>query len=464
VSKLLSFSTMTSRALVVATSLVVCACGSRSGLSTAAGGFAGISASGGGTTSVGGTSSGGSGGLGGVVAGGSGGLAGAGGENPCAVLTPLDPIVSVERAPTDDDRAPGLAYFTSDHDSVAVAFGRADPSAAVRGIGTAVLKPWGSWLEPASIEATIHTTDPVFQPQLGSELRTGDSVSGRLVVLAGHVSAGAFSIYEVDLDSGPLPAPGYASSSSMGFVTRGTSGYHLVGTYRGAGAAHWMEGLLVGTPPTSIHVPMGCAASPVVSDAVAYEEGWLVATSTSPGFAPEICTFGDPQAPTRIDVVYATPDSKTETLLGLQEAEPIQEIVAVPHPSGVSVLWRAVTDVAVPPIRFARFDVVNQIVVGPIDITGPGAAPLPGFDAVALGDTLAVAWGNDPAGNPPDIVLSVFDQNGNALAEATLPDRFHVRLSALPSDDGKSTLVSWEEPSGDGLKRVRIARFDCGGP
>ncbi len=441
--------------------LALVACGSRSGLlepsADIAGGSAGVSI--GGAPVVGGGGSGGlpTGGSGGLV---TGGTAGAGGDDPCTTLAFRDPVVEIDKPASDDDQSPGLAFTSIDHLEVALAFSRNPLVPFGSGFGTLTLSPWGGWPGNASL-VTVHQSQDPLLDVFGPPLFATDSVNGKIAVLLG--SANAYSLFpEVDLSSSLVDGGFTVQSSSSPFLSRGPPTYQLVGTFTSAGTGSWMTAHVIGSSPVSVNeVFLGCASSPLAADAEGYGPGWLVAHSTAPNFAPELCTFGSPEPPSRIDFEVMVPGSTAVPLVSIQETAPIAEISTAPHPLGMYVVWRVASGGAIAPIRWARIDVMNGSVIGPGDVTGPGEIPLPGFQAAALGDRLAVVWGNDPAGNPPDLVVSVVDDAGT-IAKATLPDRFHAPLAAVGAPTGDQLLITWQEATANGKHVIELSRVDCG--
>jgi len=206
---------------------------------------------------------------------------------------------------------------------------------------------------------------------------------------------------------------------------------------------------------------MGCTPGDIVASAVGYQDGWLVAHSNSPGLELTNCTFNPPVPATDIEIERVGADTTVTPLLNIKESAPIVALEAVPHPSGLYVVWRVMSGGKIAPIRFARVDANAMQTFGPFDLTTPNDAPLDGFSATAAGSRLAVAWGNADDNGPPDIVVSVADDSGAVLGRGTLADRFDASISAAGSPNGDSVVVGWEEAKSSGPHQVKLARFDC---
>ncbi len=149
-------------------------------------------------------------------------------------------------------------------------------------------------------------------------------------------------------------------------------------------------------------------------------------------------------------------------LASVDAGAPIVEIAAAPHPQGAWVTWRVASGGIVAPIHWLRVDATNFSFIGPGDVSDPGDFPLDGFDATALGNRLAVVWGNDPANNPPDLTVSLIEESGGKSSQAVIEPGFFGPLSIAASPTGSSAVVGWHQaaPQGSG-NRVRLARFDC---
>jgi hypothetical protein len=164
----------------------------------------------------------------------------------------------------------------------------------------------------------------------------------------------------------------------------------------------------------------------------------------------------------RIDFLRVGPDGSVTPVEDLVVGAPLMHIAMAPHPEGAYVVYRVASGGEVAPIRWLRLIASTGDFVGPQDVSGPGDFPLE-FDATALGDRLLVAWGNDPAGNPPDLTLSLFHPFGATLGTLAFEPGFFGPLSVIGAPSGGSAVVAWQANSGSGTSSVTLARFDCSG-
>ncbi len=330
----------------------------------------------------------------------------------------------------------------------------------------ATFHPWTEWPGDGVL-------GPVYDSFSGADLspdfRAGQSSDGHFALLIRHdAPGGAFLLFapEVDADASGLAPDLTLAATAPLFVTLGSEpwggpeqpDYDLVGTGQAGTISAYFE--LVASPAAGQPLPLGCASSPILADASGYSQGWLVALSNA-GNAPDLgCGGVDPSPPTRIDFVYLALIGPPSYLGSFDAGAPIESLAVAPHPRGVYVVFRVASAGAVAPLQWLRFDAPTQKILGPADLTGPTDAPMPAFAASSLGSDLAVAWGNDPAGDPPDLVVSVLDQAGSPKASATLADRFHSSVSILGRGDGQSLLVAWDETDpATQNSAITLARF-----
>ena len=208
-------------------------------------------------------------------------------------------------------------------------------------------------------------------------------------------------------------------------------------------------------------ISLGCAESVLVADGVHYQQGWLVALSNAAN-APDIgCGSAEPGPPTRIDFVFLASFGPPSFLGSFDAGAPLDSLAVAPHPRGLQVAFRVASGGAAAPIRWLRFDAPTQEILGPADVTGPADAPEQAFAATAFGNDIAIVWGNDPADNPPDLVVSVLDENGEPKASATLDDHFHSSVSILGAYGGQSLVIAWDETNpATQASTITLARFD----
>lgn len=458
---------MAPRHLALSLLLGALGCGSRSGLLTAdrgpegTGGTGGAGGAGGasGASGFGGSGGGGGGGAGGAGGlGGSGGSGGSGGD-ACGALVMHGDIVEVEASAMDSDFNPALTISSDDGAQLTVAFARqpVESPGPFTEIGHTSFLPWSAW--PASgIVAPVHGS--FAHPELSSALSVSRSPGDRFGLLVAHDFGTSFAP-SVDPNASITSGTTTPQGIEPRFVALGPSGNHLIGTLEADGA---LRATIVTTTPSGFSLkstPIGCASQPIAADAVAFGDGWLVALANGKQASPGSGCPGAPGnagPPTRIDVVWVHGDLSQEYSGGIETDIPIQSLAAAPHPDGIWIAYRTLGGGKMAPIRVVRRDVPAAGFVGPGDLATDSDVPLE-FDIAALGERAVVAWGNDPAGNPADIVLSVLDPALAPVAGAAFEPSFAGRLSVATAPDASSVVVAWATTTFG--RRVQLARFDC---
>lgn len=449
----------------VALALCVSACGSRSALlepGASSGGSAGSGASAGAGGFGGGGFGGGGSGGGGFGGGGAGGVAGFGGSSDCAGLFQVEPLVEVQHSASEHDQLPELVFSSDDDSQVSVAFVRepVESPSAFRKLAHATLSPWLDWPNGGTL-APSHET--FASPQLSTKFRAGAGFGGQLALLVAH-QTGATAVSSlapmVDAKASSAGPTVTLLGSTPAFVARGSDGRHLAGTRDDSSLfAQVVKSGLVTQTST-----LGCSSFGAVADAVAFADGWLVAYANGSN-APKLgCGTADPGPPHRLDFARVAFDGAVTFLTSLNAGAPLMHIAAAPHPDGAYVVYRVASGGQIAPIEWVRVEGFGGSLLGPVDVSGFGDFPLE-FDAAALGDRLVVAWGNDPQGNPPDLVLSMFDPLGAPVGGLTLEPQFSGPLSVIGAPGGHGLVVAWRGPpknAGDGGV-IDLARFDCFG-
>ena len=415
--------------------LLATGCGSRSRL-LELGGTAGMS---------------GSGGLGGTAGtSGSGGVGGGFGGNPssCDELLVQTPFASVEHAPGSEDTEPALVA-TGDGSDVTVVFERAE-AIGQHSIRHATFSPWQPWTGNAIAPVRLALSDPALYKYPVAKSDNGrfamaPRLGGGLVLFAPEVDPNADGLGEV-LPLGNDGVPLFAAESPPGF--------HLVGVSSGMMlSAHIVNGM------SASQQVLACGLGVNVADAAPYQGGWLVAFANEPTAPPVGCSAAANGA-TRLDVVRVGADGAITPLTSVEGDTPIAEVSVAPHPKGAWVTWRTASGGVVEPIRYLRADLQAGKIEGPWSLSAPTDVPMDGLDTAALGDRLVVAWGNDPANNPPDLTVSVIE-NDALKTQAVIEPGFFGHLSVIGSPDERSVLVAWRDGEPVSQSHIGLARFDC---
>lgn len=445
------------RAVSLALAVCAVACGSRSRLLDLGASAGGTAGSGGG---AGGGGFGGSAGGSGGVAGSDGGFGGVAGGVQCSGLFQVGDSIEVQKPAKDQDSAPQLVFSSDDGQQVSVAFVRApvETPVAFNQIKHATLSPWASWPQGKQL-APVH--DSFSSPQLSGKFRAGAGFGDSLALLVAHQAGPkSFTSFAPQVaanasSGGPTTTP---AGSTPELVARGEGGLHLVGTRDDT----QLYGQIFQATTLVATSTLGCAGFAPIGDAVPFAGGWLVAVAVGMKAPPLGCGDSDPGPPLRIDFLRVWPDGSVKPVEHLVVGAPLMHISMAPHPDGAYVVYRAASGGEVAPIRWLRLIASTGDFVGPQDVSGPSDFPLE-FDATALGDRLLVAWGNDPADNPPDLTLSVFHPFGATLGTLAFEPGFFGPLSVIGAPSGNSGVVAWQANSGAGTSAVHLARFDCFG-
>lgn len=394
-------------------------------------------------------------GSGGVAgSGGSAGSAGSGGSGPCQGLALVEPILEIVRPATHADDVPLLTASSDDGEQLTVAFQRYEPAVpgGARQALHASLRPWESWPE-SDIETTFSTFTSVG---LDPTFAVGHGFSDRFSMLVSHSSlVDSFAPRVNPNASSAGPNLTLSTKGAPVFVARGSAGWHLVADSDG----HVLMGHVIRLLDSNIEVTdvlLACGGDAGVADAVAHGEGWLLALGNEKTAPPTGCSAAA-NGPTRLDILFVDQAGGITPLHSLDAGAPITDISVAPHPEGAHVTWRVMSGGLIAPIRWLRIDAAANAIVGPGDVSGPGDAPLGGFDAAAMGEHLAVVWRNDPADNPPDLTLTLLDPQGTLVAQTALEPPFTGRPSIAGAPAGDSVVVAHQESG----TTVKLLRFDC---
>ena len=219
-------------------------------------------------------------------------------------------------------------------------------------------------------------------------------------------------------------------------------------------------------------IPMaGCGTEPVDADAVALEQGFVVAYSSSRGFGECMNDDGIIGPPNRILVAFVGGPGGGYGPLPIEIEQPddiVRFVRVIPHSAGAWLVYQyaGLNAEQPPPVMAVRIDEAGGVLLDPIPLLDGSQF----FDEPALagiGDQLLIAWVDafDPSGDAY-IMMRVFDDAGTELTQnAYQSHAVHPRLSALGSPDGSQVLIGWSEQTGmdgAGEDQAYVARFTCG--
>ncbi|MBX3130863.1 MAG: hypothetical protein KF718_29360 [Polyangiaceae bacterium] len=432
------------RARVALCALVVgagAACGSRSPLDVARSGPDAGAAGGLGGTGAGGA---GSGGLGGAGTGGASG----GAPSSCLGLA-LDPEVLTATPLADHlDRWPTLSATSDDSERLTLVFMRETAAGSnLKQLKHVSFRPWLTW--PGGTLGPLH--DSFAHPDLASTYAAGPGPNERLALLVDHGGAVVSLAQSVD----PEASGGSSTLSLTGtrpqLVTRSDQ-YALAGRL-----STDQRRLLVSRRQVPDFSPeeaaIACGLPSPVGDAEPTPLGFLIATSNGAPIGSD-CSTQVSEPPERIDIIEWRTDETPTTLLHIPVGETVHALKTVRTPSALWVVYSVAggTRIDVARVGLPALDLVVA------SLSQPGDWPL-GFDASGLGERLLITWGNDPAGNPPDLVVSLLDAPGDVRAQLAVEPPFVGAPAILGSPAGDEAVLAWSEQAvGAG---VRVARLRC---
>lgn len=218
-------------------------------------------------------------------------------------------------------------------------------------------------------------------------------------------------------------------------------------------------------------IPMAaCGTDALDADALALEQGFLVAYSSSRGFAECMNDDGITGLPDRIVVAYVGgPGGGYGPLLELDQPDDLVLYVRlIPHSAGAWLVYQyaGLNAEVPPPLMAMRIGEDGSVLLEPTELLD-GTLFFGEPAVTAIGDQLMIAWLDafDPSGDT-SIMMRVFDGEGTLLTQSFHPSFWaRPRLSALGSPDGQHVLVGWSEQTGmdgAGEEQAYVARFTCG--
>ena len=427
------------------------------GLGGSAGATGGTTAGGSGGAATGGSSASGGSGTGGGTSGnaGSGEAAGTGGAAPsCTKLVAQPMTIVISGSPAYHQRRPQLVQRT-DGILVSAVMGLdavESPGPVPSSIAYSDLSPWGAW--PPVPTAPVNVT-----------------TSGGEAFRATRAGSGLGLLFQVP---GGSPGSGLdfcnganATGCAAPIVLDSTYPVHPLALAQGLGT--FLAGWAWELPVNSIHYQLrlrdlvapsaigavGCANEPLVAAAAPSGAGFLIAYSSSRPYgdcAPDNLADGPP---TRVQVARY----EGKLAFGGEAILPssVQTLALAPRSDGGA--WAAWTTAA-------NGTAASRI--SPAGGLSTPFSPLAGPFAIAdLAGHLAVTRSFSKDGFVT-VEAFLFDDAGQALASATIPDSDFTpdssSFSALASPTGDALLVAWSEAptiQSGGHMHIRLARFDC---
>jgi hypothetical protein len=403
--------------------------------------------------------------------GGDGDTGGQGGDPPCSVLTLHEPVLTLAGGEMHHQRQPVLTASSGDANVVTVVTewmvveSPVDPPAELRHTS---MSPWDAWPSDGTIEpsyladldrgatfAATRSGDERFAVLAGDgdDPSPPDGVHAHLALTPG---SGMQSATSIPIDEFADLAHFIAASPSAFLVGFNKQLLHEQ-TYMGIAAS--ADGTTTYLGP--FHV--ACDPDGPSADAEAVGETWLIAASSGADLATDSCFTSLVGPADRIHIAGVDGSGELSAGETVFTQSPVTRVRTAAHRDGMWVAWTEAGIDAVAPIHAVRVDTAGTVVTAVIDLAMPlqHAAQTGSIAADRLGTRLAVAWVDDPAGNPPDVAVAVHDGE-TLVAEALYQPEGGVfgAVSVLGSPAGDAVLVAWSELVGS-ESRVRLARFDC---
>ena len=399
--------------------------------------------------------------------GGSGGSGGEGGSAaPCDRIVLTEPILTLAGGNGFHQRQPALTYSSDARDRVTVVSewfvveGPAIPPSELRHTSFA---PWGSnWPADGTIEPSY-----LADLDAGVSFAAAPMTNDRLALLMSDgekVQAPNGVLFSLDFGPGtgnlPPKHPVSTEAENAWFAALSIDGgHHLVGVGLPgvplSSVAFVLteadDGLGIGSP-----IPLGCSDSPVLVDAVASDDGWLVVGATAPGYDAVPCLDPGPVGlGKQIYTAHVDARGAVAACTTIDDVQIIHGVSAAPRPNGAWATW-------------VYGD--GRIEAAAIDVDGCAAKV---FTVVEEGPQASMVGAGELGGNlvvafflQSTLAVLVFDESGSKLFDGSIPvtdgapDATYPHLEVLGSPEGDAFLVAWSQIEESGM-RARVARFEC---
>jgi hypothetical protein len=358
--------------------------------------------------------------------------------------------------------SPRLIGRRGDEVRVTVAFGSGNR------VGHVTLAPWDVWppepVAPAvlveGIEAASFAVDASFEDHLA--LLVIDAGLARFAPRVPLGSPEPGPIHNILWDDLP-PATRAVFARRIG-EARHAIGFEHPGDYSGPTAPVTYElaaGAIDHTDPDapaiapwpSVH---SCDDAPPIGDALRVEGRWLLALGSPLGD----CL--DDVPPPGYDAIEITSfDEGGQQYFGTEIplAGTVTHLALARRPDGAWIAWRSAGE----GIRAAQMPDSATSASAPVTVVDAVDVPL-SMAAEPLGAALGLAWVEDPAGNPADVVAAVAGAEGGVARAAAAVNRAATGPIALAaSPERRALLVAWEEIFEDGAPGIFLARLVCVG-
>lgn len=384
----------------------------------------------------------------------------AGQPGDCDSLELSGPIVAIVGDAGWRQRQPALTISSDDRSRVILAFEQAaegTPGAPPSELRYASLLPWeDDW----PLDAAIASAE-ITQAGRGASFAVAPSGGDRVAIAFTSPEPSGAVLFSPDLvpgaGLGAPPATVYPSAAGVLFAAQGPTRY-LIG-YVGHPETRELRLALEGLPDTETLIS-ACATADVRADAVPFAGGWLVAYSSgvsSPWDCWDAALMGPPD---RIQINWLADDIPRSNFNDhFSVGRPVAQLDLAARPGGAWIVWTELGgDVA--RLMLAEVGATGELGGLPVR-TDLAASPPSSFAVADLGDSLALAWVNDPTGGL-DVAVTGAHQGLYAGYALSTEGPVQGRPALLGSPDGRRLLVAWSEArAGTGGDRVRVARLEC---
>lgn len=424
----------------------VCECPSFGG----SGSSGGNAAAGGSTASGGGVSSGGVSAMGGST----GALPpnGCRGEpigyvaQSCDLLVPTVPsLMKLAEVTTRTANPLGLARASDDSHCVSVVTtksGSFNDTPKLLGLS---FEPWSNWPKNGTLGPMLEV--PLSKPS--GIFTLGPSDDRRIALAWQDQALNVMFGWDLDVDTfngtyeslNDMHAPSAIGTSGIGHLVSALGvSYQATQIWNGDGAA-------------SEQFYGGCADTAVNMGIEPYGQGFLWAASTGSNNVNDVCSYSTTAAPghaTRIAIGQIAESCCSHTLWNFEIGDTVAVMKTAPHPEGLWVVWQTDTSGS-RRIYWMRIGLDPTLVLGPGAASGPDDVP-GDFAVAALGNKLAVAWGNDLS--QPHLSLSLIDEKGRVTRNdpaLEVPELHNLSMISGPA--GAGLLIGFSDGN--------LMRLDC---
>lgn len=381
---------------------------------------------------------------------------GAAGTAPCLALSKTPVVLTPDDVPVpprDDNLR--LTASSEDGEQVTAAFLRSG-SGDSYSVRHATLRPWSAW---PSGTGGLAPLGPLHSAQIStvSSHRVARSKGETWAVVTragGGPALARFLPTSVDGNAGDSIA--LSGIEPMFVAENASASAHLVGAFDTQGSGSLLRITIVDSDGGVKDLPaLGCAnGQPLRADAVAFDEGWLVALSRGAGLGE--CPGPAAPSPTFVDVVRVASSGQLTVLSSFTTGATVLDVAAARSKLGIFVVWStAVTAPGqTPEILAERVSGADGGSLGPVSIA---SGEFGSFAVGSIGSDLVVARRLGLGA----LAFRLLDEALGPVADLAFEVGPNLGPSSVyGSPNGRGAVVGFTSLV-DGGFRVRLARIDC---